>query len=512
MASLLISRLVLWAAAVAIGAAALLSAGAPPVARATGHRRVQAGPDVAALDAYVEAELRADRVPGAALAVVQGVRIVQLRGFGDDGAGRPVTPQTAFLLGSMSKSFTALAVMQLVEQGRIDLDAPAQRYLPWFRVADARASARITVRHLLHHTSGIPQRAPHASGGQLSIDAHVRALAGVGLRHEPGAAHEYSSPNYLVLGAILQQVTGEPYADYVQRHILAPLDMRYSFTSQAEALRGTMARGHRYWFGFPLPVVLDYEADRMPTAALISSAQDLAHYLIAHLNEGRYGDQTVLSPAGVAQLHRPGAAGEGYAYAMGWRVGEIGGRPAVHHGGVVPHFRGKMVLLPGERWGVAVLTNVSSALPLPISPTSHRMADAIAASLVGEPLPAPGSALIQAYLALSVGIALLTLNQVKDLAGLRRWGARLASQSRRSVALGLGAELLTPVAVLLGLPYLLRLPFSEVLRSMPDVGYWLIASSLIGLVVGLCKLVIAWRQWRSAAGIPLSESSRGQRW
>src|SRR5690349_14806810 len=101
--------------------------------------------------------MRELRVPGLAVAIVQGEQIVHLKGFGfADGAAQPVTPQTPFIIGSTTKSFTALAVMQLVEAGKIELDAPIQRYLPSFHLADPDASARIIVRDLLHQTSGIP--------------------------------------------------------------------------------------------------------------------------------------------------------------------------------------------------------------------------------------------------------------------------------------------------------------------------------------------------------------------
>jgi len=452
-------------------------------------------PDVAAIDAYVEQEMRADRVPGVALAIVHGNQIVHTRGFGRDGRGNPVTPQTAFILGSMSKSFTALAIMQLVEQGKLILDVPAQRYLPWFRVADPGASARITVRHLLNHTSGIPTKAPHADVEPLTIEAHVRALATVAPRHAPGEVYEYASPNYLVLGAIIEQVTGQPFAAYVERSVFAPLDMQHSFTSQTAALQATMARGHRYWFGFPRPAVLGYEADRMPTAALISSAEDLAHFLLAQLNGGRYGRHALLSPESVVEMQRPVIRSEGFSYAMGWRVSEMHGATAIHHGGVVSHFRGKMVFLPRERWGVVVLTNVSSMLP--VYGTSHRIADNIAGALVGKRLPAPGSPLPRIQLAITAGIALLTFGQIRDLVALRRWRSRLATKNRKSLITGLSSDILVPVALLLGLPSILELPWTEVLRSMPDVGYWLIGSSVVGVLAGLWKAVIAYQSMRS---------------
>ncbi len=201
--------------------------------------------DLAAIDRYIAEEMQRDRVPGVALAIVHNKQIVSLRGYGSDGTGNPVTAQTGFLLGSMSKSFTALAVMQLVERSQIDLDAAAVSYLPWFRTADASASARITVRHLLNHTSGIATNAPQAASADASLQDHVRALATINLKHAPGTLHEYASPNYLVLGAIIEQVSGQSFADYLQAHIFTPLDMQYSYTDQSRALKNGMARGHR---------------------------------------------------------------------------------------------------------------------------------------------------------------------------------------------------------------------------------------------------------------------------
>src|SRR5690606_38535877 len=111
-------------------------------------------------------QMRAAGVPGAAVAVVRGGRTVHVRGFGEATPGVPVTPQTAFQLASVSKSFTALAVMQLVEDGKVDLDAPVRAYLPWFRLADEGAAAAVTVRHLLSHTSGLSTR----SGRNIFFD------------------------------------------------------------------------------------------------------------------------------------------------------------------------------------------------------------------------------------------------------------------------------------------------------------------------------------------------------
>ncbi len=207
------------------------SALAAPPGLAEPVERSADGTTYDAIDMYLERELPRLKVPGAALAVVDGDRIVHTHGFGQaDARGDAPLPQTPFFIGSITKSFTALAVMQLVEAGAVDLDAPVQRYLPWFRVAAAQASARMTVRHLLNQTSGLPMSTgwtPLADFDSRpdASERQARALATQRLNRPVGAAFEYSNMNYNLLGLIVEAVSGQRYADYVRTRILQPLDM-----------------------------------------------------------------------------------------------------------------------------------------------------------------------------------------------------------------------------------------------------------------------------------------------
>jgi len=462
------------------------------------HSAPAAGPpDWKAVDDYIQSEMKRDRIPGVALAITQGKTIVHSRGFGTaapDGAA--VTLQTGFMLGSMSKAFTALAVMQLVEGGKLELDAPVLRYLPWFAMADPQA-AQITVRHLLNHSSGIPTRAPRAAGSDLSLESHARALAGVSLGHLPGAAHEYASPNYQVLGLVVEAVSGQGFAAYLQEKIFAPLEMRHSYVTREAARESrAMSSGHRLWFGLPVAAALPEEPDRLPTATLISSAEDIAHFLIANLNNGQFGANQVLSPAGMAELHRPAIAGERIHYAMGWRVGQIKGAKAVHHGGILPHFRGKMILLAESGYGVVVLTNVSSVLG---SPSSHRMADNLAGMLTGQPASQSRLSLGILYLLLWCGLAFISYRQIRGLIQLPRWRQTIAelpterSSRLRKLGLSTAWELAVPLFLLVALPRLFGFSLTELVRQMPDAGLWMIATALVGLLVGCYKATIAWR-------------------
>jgi CubicO group peptidase (beta-lactamase class C family) len=181
-----------------------------------------------AVDNYISSRMKELGIPGAALVIVQGDQIVHLKAFGvADGSGRLVTPQTPFFTGSTGKSFTALAIMQLVEADKIKLDAPVQTYLPWFRVADPNASAVITVRQLLNQVSGLPHvigqtQLANADKSDSAIENNVRALARVELGAPPGRRYEYSNANYVTLGMVIQAVTGQSYEKYIREHIFRP--------------------------------------------------------------------------------------------------------------------------------------------------------------------------------------------------------------------------------------------------------------------------------------------------
>lgn len=466
----------------------------------------------AAIDLFVAQALRADRVPGAALAIVHGDSIVHLRGFGLAAAGRAVTGDTPFVIGSMSKAFTATAIMQLVEHGRVDLDAPAQRYLPWFQVADTEASRTITVRQLLLHTSGIPTAATRATGDARTLTAQVRALQHVSLSSAPGTAHQYASPNYLVLGAIVEAVSGLSFAAYVQQRILTPLGMTHSHVDQDAAIADGMTQGHRYWFGFPVAVTLPHESDRLPTASLISSASDLARFLIAQRVSVRRvsaerDSSGVLSQAGLAAMQTGGVESEGFAYAFGWRVSRFNGVRAVHHGGIVPNFRGKMAMLPDSGWGVVVLTNASSSLPLPLAPTSHRIVDAVTASLAGAPLGESGSRFRLMHWVLLAVTALILLSQLRGL--WRRTRRRTPTPPRGVFVRDVLFESAWVVFAIFWLPRVVGITWPELFRGSPDLAWWLALTlflSIASVAFGVARTVngryIRTNDSRAAQGIP----------
>ena len=466
-------------------------------------------PDLAAIDRYVQAQRRAARLPGLALGIVHGDRIVHLQGFGDaDSSGRPVTPQTPFLLASTTKSFTALAIMQLVEAGKVNLDAPVQRYLPWFHLADPAASARITVRHLLNQTSGLADPSgslTNSDDSDAALEHAVRALSTVRSTHPAGQAFGYANMNYATLGLIVQTVAGQPYEDYMRQHVLAPLDMTNSYPSPAEARRHGLATGHRYWLGHPVAFQLPDSRAAVPAGYLSASAEAMSHYLIAHLNGGRSGAARVLSSAGIAQLHRPAVKLSGpdrdIAYAMGWYVERANGVSMLWHPGNAPSFHADIMLAPQARWGVVVLANGHNAL----SPDRESgIARGVMGLLVGRQLTTPpvtNANQILLRVLLAVGV-LQALGIARSTVLLRRWRAQPAHRPRGlirvtgRVVVPLVMSLAWALVCLVGLPSLLGGSLSVLLLTIPDLAVVLVLSGAVALAWGACRAILATRVLR----------------
>jgi CubicO group peptidase (beta-lactamase class C family) len=286
---------------------------------------------VARIDAFVRDQMQRHGISGLALALVEGDQIIDLQGFGvADQSGRAVTPQTPFVLASVSKPITALAILQLVEAGKLELDSPVQYYLPEFRIADPVGSTKITVRQLLLHTSGIPATAYDTRADAETLEQYVAELQTVELDRPVGSRYAYCSGNYNVLGRIIEVVTGQPFGSYIQAHIFIPLRMRHSFTAEPAARQAGLAQGYQWFFGLRVATHYRYNTSQLPYGFLIASAEDLASFLIAQLNGGRYDNHTLLSSQGITAMQTSGVTiGTGQdGYGLGWRMGLFAGMPA----------------------------------------------------------------------------------------------------------------------------------------------------------------------------------------
>src|SRR5581483_2194498 len=317
-----------------------------------------------AIDRFVRDEMGRGAIPGMALAVTRYGQVAYLRGYGAAHKSEPVMPQTQFLLASLSKSFTAIAVLQQVERGRVALDAPVQRYLPDFHISDVAASSRITVRELLNQTSGLSDAGfPEGILPQpTSIRERVESLRTARLVAPPGAEFHYFNPNYAVLARLVEVIAGQGFDDYMREHVFAPLGMANTFhadTSQALFAHAVnVAQGHLMIFGFavPCPEMSGYLGG---SAGVASTAADMARYLIFQSGNGNAGSQKMLSRESIDLMHTPprGLAG---GYAMGWVATQEHGVRAIEHNGILSAYYAEMIILPDRGIGIALLYNVES--------------------------------------------------------------------------------------------------------------------------------------------------------
>jgi CubicO group peptidase (beta-lactamase class C family) len=485
--------------AVVIGIIALAtknSVATAPITPTTGG----GSPDYAAIDRYVRNELDAQRIPGLALGIVHEGRIVHLRGFGKaDESGRAVTPQTLFFNGSTTKSFTALAIMQLREAGKLELDSPVQRYLPWWHVADAQASARITVRHLLYQVSGLSkatgnEHATTTDGRASALEDQVRELRSAKLAGTVGETWQYSNANYDTLGMIVQEISGQPYETYVREQILVPLGMRNSVMSVAAAKQHGLVTGYRYWFGFPFAVGQPFNRGNLPAGGLISNVQDMSRYLAAQVNGGRYGTMSILSAAGMAELHRAGVptGHEGVDYAMGMEVRTTNGIQTIAHDGSSFNAHANIVVIPAGKWGIVLMENAEN------SPDeffgSRRMsgiADGVTSMVKGKQ-PASTGTSATVWIVFGVVFAIIALQFAGISRSVRRFRRRPPKGFLRiglAVGLPLALSLLWAFIVLIGMPQKVGAPLSALLMGMPDLGYLLLISVVVGLAWALAKSV-----------------------
>lgn len=339
---------------------------------------------VTELEAYLNQLTASGNPPGLSVVVVKDGEIIYNNAFGlaDGPRNIKATPDTIYHWWSMTKIPTAIAVMQLQEQGKLNLDDEVTKHLPWFEVNYPSDSPSITIRHLLQHTSGLQNPVP-AMIGWVHYDDITPNQTEVlkkylpnfnTVKFEPGSQAVYGNLNYMVLGAVIEAVSGQMYEDYVIENILHPLGMdqtNFVYTQEMSVYEAAGSIPLIHFFTPLLPTLLDTNVlvrerngkllwmnrvyiEATPSTGLIGSAPDAAKLMMAYLNRGTLNGQLILSPESIATLtNTPPINGRG----LGWAVGESDGELYLEHGGGGPGFATTMRLYPESGLGIVILAN-----------------------------------------------------------------------------------------------------------------------------------------------------------
>ena len=319
---------------------------------------------MSAVDAYVRAEIARQKVPGVAVAIVRHGEPVKLEGYGFANVEHdvPVTPDTIFQSGSVGKQFTAAAVMLLVEDGKIALDDPLTKFFP-----DApKPWQHLTVRHLLTHTSGLPD---YTAGTidyrrDYTEDDLRRFAYGLKLEFEPGSRWNYSNTGYVLLGIIVRKASGQFYGDVLRERVFAPLGMKTARVIDEAAIVRHRAAGYMMEDGEIRNQ--EWVAPKLNTTAdgsLYLSLRDMVAW------DAGLRARRLLSKAGWASVLSPVRLNSGrtYPYGFGWDVAEFAGRRAERHGGSWQGFMTYIARFPDDDLTIIVLANAAHADPGGIS-------------------------------------------------------------------------------------------------------------------------------------------------
>ncbi|MBI3670471.1 MAG: serine hydrolase [Acidobacteria bacterium] len=327
-------------------------------------------------DTFVAQAMKDWKVPGLSLVIVQDGKVILSRGYGfrDVKNQLPVTPQTLFAIGSITKSFTAASLARLVDEGKLEWDKPVREYMPSFRMYDEVASEHMTPRDLVTHRSGLPRHDALWYNSELTRAQLVERLRYLEPSKDFRSTYQYNNLMFVTAGYLASHVSGVKWEDLVQQRIFAPLGMQSSNFAVSDSQKSSD-------FAHPYKVAKEGSTEEVkevpfrvidalgPAGSINSNAEGMAQYLLMYLGRGKHGETRVLSESNVAQMTTPQMVAPSalrypeighVSYGMALSISSYRGHKMVSHGGAIDGFTALLSFLPQDNLGVVVLTNLES--------------------------------------------------------------------------------------------------------------------------------------------------------
>jgi len=316
---------------------------------------------VQALQPFVEREIAEKELPGLSIAIIDDQQIVWAQGFGmaDPQKAKPATARTVYRIGSVSKLFTDIGIMQLVERGELNLDAPITDYLPDFRPRNPFATP-ITLRQLMSHRSGLLREPPvgnYFETSQPSLAATVRSLNETELVFEPNTHTKYSNAAIAVVGYLLEARSHQPFAKYLKGSVLDRMGLTHSSFEPDPNVIGDLAKAEMWTYDGLKFAAPTFQLGMAPAGSMYSTVTDLGHFLSVLMAHGQTNDGALLKPETIEQMWSPQFSNPGgRAFGLGFMVRSLDGHRLVGHGGAIYGFATTLDLLPEDKVGVVVIT------------------------------------------------------------------------------------------------------------------------------------------------------------
>lgn len=398
---------------------------------------------IAMWEAWAAAQRAYRQLPGLSLGVVYDQQLIWAQGIGtsDREQATPATPATIYRIASITKLFTATAIMQLRDAGRLRLDDPVAEHLPWFQVKPAVADApAITIRHLLTHTAGLPRESPFpywTDGAFPSREQLIAALPDQQAVFAPETRWKYSNLALTLAGEVVQASSGQPYADYMHAHILAPLGMESTSVALPDAQRARLATGYGRRMPDGSRAVLPFTdcAGITPAANMASTVEDLARFAMLQFRDGPAGGAQIVRGSTLREMQRVQWLHSDWlsGWGLGFVVRRREDRTLIEHGGAVPGYRTQLSICPADKLAFIVLTNADDGEPATYVEQAHKLIAPAIRKAAAPPPAAPPDPAWQRYagtyrniwgdaqvLLLSDGLAMFTPEALDPQATLLR--------------------------------------------------------------------------------------------
>ena len=426
------------------------------------------------IDNQLKRELDELHIPGMAVAIVDSKEVLLAETYGNC-----KSIDTPFIIGSVSKSFTALAIMRLVEEDKIDLDEKISAYIaPSAYFINESDGNKITVRQLLNQTGGL---GTYQRFGNAKIT-------------ESYGQHQYANINYGLLGEIIEAVSGVSYSEYMNKKIFLPLHMEHTAATFEQSKENGLIRGYQNYFGFPIAEEPDYPDEHswstVPAGYLSSSVSDMAKYLQMYLN----GGMGIISQDSLNTMFYENVYVDDntpYYYGMGWTLTEEYTEPVLGHSGLVENYISNMLLLPESGLGIVILINMNDYL------VTNQLADIISKNVIfailgKEQYKISGNPYIVRHLLLNVAYFALLTTAVYPIATIKKWKKK--KRTKPLTAFDIIRHGILPL-LLLCLPEMIGVPIWVIWYFVKDVCVVLLVSSSLLFSVGLYKIFyrIHWR-------------------
>lgn len=423
--------------------------------------------DYSSIDKQIAEDIEKYHIPAMAVAVVDKDSVLFENTYGNcENADLP------FIIGSMSKSFTATAIMQLYEQGKIDLESPIDAYIDtskWFE--ENTDHSRITVKDLLNHTSGITT---YQTFGSLKST-------------EQYGSYEYANANYGLLGLIIEAVSGMSYEQYIEQNIFEPIGMSHSAASLEKSKENGLIDGYRNYFGIYVAGKPDYPEEihegtwtNIPAGYLSSSVTDMEKYLQMYL---RGGENIVSSESVDRMFYENVSDGNGSYYGMGWEyMPDLYSKPIIAHAGLVENYTSNMFILPEKGMAVVVLVNMNDYL------VCNNLLGNIVMPLLGEPKQKLPNLYLILHAVIDVICFVIFFISIHSAVTLKKW--RTKTSEKKMFVSDFIRHMILPI-VLLAIPPIMATPYKVVWLFAKDIMLVIIINAVLLLAVGVYKACFA---------------------